>query len=264
MAVDRLEEAAKRLAEARLERRLFDHLPDHCRPKDEAEAYAIQDRLHSLLVAAGHGRLVGKKIGCTTDVMQRYLNIPNPCAGGLFDSTLIGGEGRLRYNAFRRVGVECEIAVRLRKDLLPAAGGHDRNSVGEAVESCLAAIEIVDDRYADYQKLDTPTLIADDFFNAGAVLGPEVRDWRSLDLANLKGKMQIDGETVGEGVSSAILGHPLEALAWLANAENSRGHALKKGEIVLLGSLVQTQWVDAGADVSISIEGLGTASVLFD
>ncbi len=264
MGDDRLEEAAVRLAEARLENRTFDSLPERCRPRDETEAYAVQDRLHAHLEAGGRGRLIGRKIGCTTDVMQRYLKIDTPCAGGLFERTIINGGARLRHDDFRRVGVECEIAVRLSADLPSVSGGHERDGIRGAVESCMAAIEIVDDRYVDYRSLDTPTLIADDFFNAGAVLGPEVRDWAMLDLSTLKGRMSVDGESVGDGIGAAILGHPLKALAWLANAENMRGRSLRAGDLVLLGSLVQTQWVDAGSTVEITVDGLGSALVRFD
>jgi len=264
MADNRINGAAMLLATARLQQKRFDRLPENCRLKNEAEAYAAQDRLHAILESGQGSRLVGRKIGCTTPVMQRYLGIDSPCAGGLYDNSVFQTGVRLRFRDFRRVGVECEIAVRLSADLPPHAGSHDRETVATAIESCMAAIEIVDDRYNDYRSLDTPTLIADDFFHAGAVFGPDARDWQSLDLAGLEGRMSVDGKTVGEGQGSAILGHPLEALAWLANAENARGRSLEAGEIVLLGSLVQTQWVNAGSKVEISIDRLGSASVIFD
>ena len=264
MAKDRLDEAAMRLAEARLSNQTFDHLPENCRPRDKTEAYAIQALLHTHLEAGGRGRLIGRKIGCTTPVMQRYLNIDSPCAGGLFETCVVESGAHLPHHDFRRVGVECEIAVRLATDLPPLPDGHRRDTIGTAVESCMAAIEIVDDRYVDYRSLDTPTLIADDFFNAGAVLGPEVRAFASLDLAALEGRMIVDGETVGQGVGAAILGHPLKALAWLANAENARGRSLHAGDLVLLGSLVQTQWVNAGSIVEISVDGLGSTSARFE
>ena len=264
MVDNRFDEAAMLLAEARLKRRTFDRLPEDCRPRDENEAYAVQDRLHTHLTASGRGRLVGHKIGCTTPVMQRYLGIDSPCAGGLFEASVNRGDARVLHSDFRHVGVECEIAIRLAKDVRPTPNGHQRDTIGEAVQSCMAAIEIVDDRYVDYRSLDTPTLIADDFFNAGAVLGPEVDDWITLDLAALEGRMSVDGKVVGKGVGAAILGHPLEALVWLANMENSRGRSLHAGDLVLLGSLIQTQWVSAGSNVDISIDGLGAVSVQFD
>lgn len=252
------------LAEARIDQKPFDRLPEHCRLHNETDAYAAQDRLHAILKRTQSRRLVGHKIGCTTEVMQRYLGIDSPCAGGLYDDGIFETGVSLRHNDYVRVGVECEVAVRLAADLPVRPGGHDRETVADAVESCMAAIEIVDDRYLDYQALDTPTLIADDFFHAGAVLGPAVGDWQTLDLAWIEGRMSIDGETVGDGVGAAILGHPFEALAWLANAENTRGRSLGAGDIVLLGSLVQTQWIDAGAKVEITIDGLGVASVMFE
>lgn len=264
MADDRLDEAAMRLADARLENRTFDRLPESCRPRDEAEAYAVQDRLHTHLEAGGRGRLIGRKIGCTTAVMQRYLDIDSPCAGGLLEKSVVESGTRLRHDSFRRVGVECEIAVRLATDLPPIAGRYGHDGLRDAVGSCMAAIEIVDDRYVDYRSLDTPTLIADDFFSAGAVLGPEARDWASLELAGVEGRMTVDGESVGKGVGAAILGHPLKALAWLANAENARGRSLHAGDLILLGSLVQTQWVRAGSMVEITVDGLGSVSAGFD
>lgn len=263
MTSDSFERAAALLAEARLTGQRLTHLPESSRPPDEAAAYAVQDRLHAMLDAAGHGPVAGRKIGCTTEVMQRYLGIDSPCAGGLAAPTITHGHGLLHHGDFLRVGVECEIAVRLDADLPHGKTAHSRESVTGAVGACMAAIEIVDDRYVDYTRLDTPTLIADDFFNAGAVLGPPVEDWRGLDLAGLKGRMTINGDEAGTGRGADILGHPLEALAWLANAQNARMRSLRSGEIVLLGSLVQTRWLDAGDQVEIDIDGLGRASAHF-
>ncbi len=264
MAEDRFEAAAARLAQARQRLERSDRLPETCRPRDEGEAYLVQDRLHERLQHEQETRLIGRKIGCTTSVMQRYLGIDSPCAGGLYENGVHRTPACLRHRDFLRVGVECEIAVRLSDDLPASHEPHDRYRVGKAVESCMAAIEIVDDRYLDYSTLDTPTLIADDFFSAGAVLGPDVPDWHGLDLANLKGCMNVDGQTIGEGISAAILGHPFDALAWLAKTMNDRGQALHAGDLVLLGSLVQTHWVDQGQCIEIMIDGLGSANVRFD
>jgi 2-keto-4-pentenoate hydratase len=111
--------------------------------------------------------------------------------------------------------------------------------------------------------MDTPTIIADDFFGAGCVLGPEVKEWRSLDPSTIKGAMDINGEVVGTGVGSDIMGHPLQALAWLANLMASRGTTLRAGQFVLLGSVVETHWVEQGDVVNIELEGLGKAVARF-
>lgn len=264
MTAQQLRRAARLLAEARLAGRPFAGLPEDCRLADEATAYRVQEVLHAELGALGHGALAGHKIGCTTAVMQRFLGIDNPCAGGVFAPTVQQVDGRLAHAGFRRVGVECEIAVRLCRALPVAGAPYDRAGVATAVGACMAAIEVVDDRYQDYRALDTPTLIADDFFNAGCVLGEPVERWREIDLASVEGRMTINASEVGRGRGADILGYPLAALAWLANSLAKRGRPLQAGEFVLLGSLVQTHWVAAGDRVEIEIEGLGRASCAFE
>ena len=237
-------------------------LPDGVRPRDEAEGYLVQAALRRQLTAAGQGELAGYKIGCTTPVMQAYLKVPNPCAGGIFAPTVHHGAGTFRTADYIRLGVECEIAVELAHDL-DGAGELDRATVADAVGAAMTAMEIVDDRFVDYPTMGTPTLIADDFFNAGCVLAEPVRAWRNLDLASVTGRMWINGELVGEGRGSEVLGHPLEALAWMAGHLAGRGERLRAGTFVMLGSVVTTHWVSAGDDVRIEVDGLGEARATF-
>ena len=260
---DRQRRAAAILRDARLARTPIDRLPETCRPRDESEGYAVQEALHSLLSVAGLGSTVGHKIGCTTPVMQAYLGIQNPCAGGVHAATVHHREARVRHGDYLRVGVECEIAVRLGGDLGPMDAPFDRARVAPVVEAVLAAMEIVDDRYRDYRTLDVPTLIADDFFSAGCVLGPPAARWRDLDLPALTGVTRVNGAEVGRGEGRAVMGHPLEALAWLANLRARLGLGLRAGEFILLGSVVETRWVGPGDQVAVAIEGLGEVRAAF-
>lgn len=263
MAAQPIEQAAELLCRARLGGERFAQLPQECRPPDEATAYRVQSTLHGKLTTAGWGEIVGHKIGCTTPVMQRFLGVDNPCAGGVFAPTVQHERGTFRHADFRHVGVECEIAVRLTEDLPGSATPYDRDVVTPAIGACMAAIEVVDDRYQDYKNLDLPTLVADDFFNAACVLGQPMASWHGLDLAAISGRMTINGIQVGTGCGGDILGHPFNALAWLANALVARGHYLRAGEFVLLGSVVETKWVEAGDEVAIEIDGLGVATATF-
>ncbi|MGK9165386.1 fumarylacetoacetate hydrolase family protein [Inquilinus limosus] len=253
-----LQAAAGILAAHRLRPGAFPGLPETLRPADLAGARRLQDAVHERL-SADLGPRTGWKIGCTTPVMQRFLGIPEPCEGGIFQANIQMSPGRFPAAAHHRIGVECEIAVRIGRDLPP--GEPDRAALEAAVEAVLPAIEVVDDRYADFAALGAPTLLADDFFQAGCVLGPPVTDWRGLDLAALSGRMLVDGAEAGSGHGRDVLGHPLNALAWLAGTLARRGRSLKTGEIVLLGSLVQTQWLAPGARVAIEIEALGRAEM---
>ena len=216
-----IDQAVALYVAARHRRQRIAVLPEECRPASLDEAYAVQSQLNDRL-ADTHGAVCGRKIGCTTPVMQRYLEIAHPCAGALYERRTRRAPATVPYADHWRPGVECEIAVRLGQPLLAGAAPFDRVAVADAVEACMAAIEIVDDRYDDFRALDTPTLIADDFFSAGAVLGPPVAAWREVDLAAAGGAMAINGTHVGAGTGADVMGHPFEALTWLAN------HAARK------------------------------------
>jgi len=213
------------------------------------------------LSKAGFGRVVGHKIGCTTSVMQAFLGIPNPCAGDIFEETVRHGIATVPRSGFVKLGIECEIAVELGRNVFPSDGPFTRDSIAAAVHALMPAIEIVDDRYRNYSELGVPTLIGDDFFDSGCVLGEPVVEWRDLDLAALSGTTWINGREVGRGAGGLIMGHPLDALAWLARSRAARGMGLKQGEFVLLGSVVETKWLDAGDEARIEIESLGGATL---
>ena len=154
--------------------------------------------------------------------------------------------------------------VSLGCDLKSEGRLHDRKTVVPSVESVMAAIEVVDDRWVDYSSIDTATLIADDFFGSACVLGEPVTEWSSIDLQGIGGSMYYERRAArqrpGEPTSWAT---PLEALAWLANSLETRGGYLRAGEFVLLGSLVQTHWVQRNDLVQIDIDGLGKVRAHF-
>ncbi len=258
-----IQSSAEFLARARLGGPPTAAPPPHLAPTGEREGYEIQAALHEVLGAGGFGRLSGHKIGCTTPVMQSFLGIDHPCAGRVFASMEFDERAELPLSRFHHIGVECEIAARIGEDMVGAIGPYTRESASDAVSVLMAAIELVDDRYENYPALSAATLIADDFFNAGVVLGPERGDWRALDLQRLGGTLFIDGEAHSSGVGEDILGHPMEALAWLANHRAGLGQPLRAGDFVMLGSVVKTVFFDAPADVAVEIESLGRAEVRF-
>jgi 2-keto-4-pentenoate hydratase len=253
---------AEAIAAARRSRTALGPLTGDAAPRTEAEGYRIQTALHDLL-AADFGARIGYKIGCTSAVMQRYLEIPHPCGGGVFAKGVFASGVSLPATDFVRVGVECEIAVKLARDLVPAQAPFTADSVAQAIESYLPAIEIVDDRYVQWETIGAPTLVADDFFAAGCVLGKAVPRAAAPDLLRVTGRALINGAEVGQGTGADVLGHPHNALAWLANHLAADGQALRAGEIVLTGSLVKTIWLKAGDRVEMQLDGLGSVQATF-
>jgi 2-oxo-3-hexenedioate decarboxylase/2-keto-4-pentenoate hydratase len=254
--------AAQTIAAARRARAPLKPLAPEIAPRTEAEGYRIQAALRDLL-AADFGIAVGYKIGCTSAVMQQYLGIPHPCGGSVFARGVHASGASLPASDYIRVGVECEIAVRLARDLPPSQAPFTAHSVAEAIEAYLPAIEIVDDRYVEWQTMGAPTLVADDFFAAGCVLGKPVARSAAPDLLQVIGRARVNGVEVGQGTGADVLGHPHIPLAWLANHLAAGGKGLRAGEIVLTGSLVKTVWLEAGDHVVMELEGLGTVAVEF-
>lgn len=266
MTPEAIRQAAGLLADLRLRAAgrdaPLDELPEDCRPSTLEEAYAIQDALRPLVAKGGFGPQAGWKIGCTTPVMQRYLDIPHPCAGTLYRARLHRGRASLRADGFFQLGLECEIAVRLACDLGPRDGGHDARSVASAVGGVMASVEIVEHRFVDFTQTSTPSLVADDFFSAGCALGEEREPGALGDLADLTGGFSLDGAPAAEtGKGSAILGHPLNALAWLADHLGARGGGLEADQVVTLGSVVKTIYPTAGTTVEARFEGLPPVSL---
>jgi 2-keto-4-pentenoate hydratase len=260
--MDRILAAAQFIATARRSRAKLDALPADIVPVNEAEGYQVQRALHDLL-RPQMGAVVGYKIGCTSKVMQEYLEIPHPCGGAVFEKGVHDSGARFAASDFVRVGVECEIAVELARDLLPTEEPFTAEWMGEAVEAYYPAIEIVDDRYVKWETLGAPTLVADDFFAASCVLGAPVARARAPDLLKVTGRAIINGKEEGRGTGADVLGHPHHALAWLANHLVTEGRGLHAGQIVLTGSLVKTVWLNAGDHVRMELEGLGVVEATF-
>lgn len=260
--MDKVLAAAKAIATARRSRAALKALPKEIVPQDEAEGYQVQRALHDLL-RGQVGSLVGYKIGCTSAVMQEYIGIPHPCGGGVFEKVVHETGVSLPAADYVRVGVECEIAVRLARNLSPGEAPFTAEWVAEAIEAYHPAIEIVDDRYVKWETLGAPTLVADDFFAAGCVLGAAVPRNSAPDLRTVAGRAIINGKEEARGTGADVLGHPHNALAWLANHLAAEGKGLHAGQIVLTGSLVKTIWLTAGDSVLMELDGLGTVEATF-
>jgi 2-keto-4-pentenoate hydratase len=234
-------------------------------PADEREGYAAQ---RALADAAGAAPPAGFKVGATNQAMQAYLGVAAPAAGFIDASGVYASGVTTRFDAWLSPGVECEIALRLGRDLASDGTAPDRATAAAAVEAVLPAIEIVENRYVDIPSIGAPTLIADRFFHAAAVLGPETRidaeDIASGALARLAGRMTIDGRVFGTGEGSALMGDPLAVLCWLAGSEAALAFGgLRAGQVVLCGSVTLPAWLDGPAAVEVAFDGLGAATVRF-
>jgi 2-keto-4-pentenoate hydratase len=233
---------------------LADPLPD------EAAGYAAQRLLAERLGALPPA---GFKIGATAKAMQDYLGLRGPVAGFVEARGLRASPAAVRFADFVAPGVECEIGVRLARDI--PAGAISREAAAEAVAEVFPAIEIVERRYAAEQRdLGTPLLIADQVFHAGGVRGEAALGWRALDLGAARGEIFVRGASRGVGHGRDLLGHPFDALAWLADSGAARAFGgLRAGQFVWLGSVTPPIWLDGPGDVVVAFEDLGKATLRF-
>ncbi len=248
-----VERAAAVVARCRLEGRPLAGLEGIA---GEAAGYAVQEAANALLTAR-LGPVVGHKIGGTTVPMRELIGAREPVAGEVFASTVRGSPATFAFADFRRPGIESEIAVRLGRDLPAAEAPFDRRKVAAAVAELMPAIEIVDDRYEDFRTVGVATVIADNAFNAACVLGAAATGTEALDLAALRVRTFLDGRLVAEARSDALMGHPLEALVWLADRRAALGRGLAAGEFVSLGTVTPVRWLEGPVEARIEIEGLG-------
>jgi 2-oxo-3-hexenedioate decarboxylase/2-keto-4-pentenoate hydratase len=222
--------------------RKFEALP-RTRLPDLAASYDVQDAFVARLCEDERGQIVGYKIGLTSPTMQRMCGIDTPIGGAILSGRVHRGD-TIRRDSFGRLGLEFEIGVRLGRDLLPRHRPFDFNTVAAAVDGVCAAVELVDDRHADYRGLDVHSLVADNSWNGGAMLGSFSASWP--DLRDVEGIVTCDGHEIGRGFGRDIMGHPFEPLVWLVNHVTARGGVMRSGMIVLTGSLIQTQFPEQG------------------
>ena len=97
------------------------------------------------------------------------------------------------------------------------------------------------------------------------ILGLAFVSWKN-DIKNLKkirGFMYINGKNVGSGMGVDIMGDPILALEWIVGRKDVIGDFLPAGSVVLLGSLVQTKWLNKGDEVKIFIDEIGESRAIF-
>jgi len=246
------ERSARYLWDAHEQRATYSNLPAELRPDGIDAAYAIQDAFHALATPS-LGPIGGWKIATTTKVMQQLMGIDRPCAGAIFQSTIHRSPARLAAADYVSLKIECEIAFRLARDLPPENAPFTATDVAGAIEAVMPAFELVDDRHAVYRETSALSLIADNCWNQGVVLGDPVPPLSAEALGALQGRLEIGDRPALAGKADG----PLGALAWVATLIAARGGGLRRGMIVMTGSLIPTTAVGPGESARFVVEGLG-------
>ena len=249
---------AERLFAEHAEGRPFRRLQGTDRPASLDEGYRVQNLLNRRFAEAGRGAPVGYKVGLTSEAIQTMYGSDQPISGVIFETAVHRSSARIALADYTHLGIEFELAVEVGEAFRPEDAPFTLNDAAARIAACMPAFELIEDRHADHDDVDALSILADNAWCAGVVLGSSRTDWRTLDLATTPVSLRFNDTPPAAAATGAAMGNPLNSLVWLANRLASRGTTLEAGMVVMTGSTLATQFPEAGDRFVYEIEGLGT------
>ncbi len=226
---------------------------------DWDDAYAIQDEIRRRKEARGN-KTVGLKAGLTSFAKMKQMGVEVPVFGFVSDYMSSPDGADIKTAGLIHPKVEAEICV-VTKAPLSGPGCH-LGAVMAAIDFVVPAVEIIDSRYRDF-KFDLKSVIADNTSASRFVIGGRPRNLDELDLRTLGVVMEKNGEIVAMAAGAAVLGHPLAAVVMLANHLGVRGQEIPAGTFIMTGGVTEAIAVQAGDNVAVRFQDLGTVSMRF-
>ena len=250
---------AEHLENAELHARDVTKITDEHPGMDWDDAYAIQDAIRRRKEARGQ-KTAGLKCGLTSFAKMKQMGVETPVFGFVSDYMARPDGGEIKLSELIHPKVEAEICI-VTKAPLKGPGCHIGN-VMAAVELVLPAVEVIDSRYRDF-KFDLKSVVADNTSSSRFVVGGRARNLDELDLRTLGVVLEINGEIRTMAAGAAVLGHPLAAVAMLANHLGARGQEIPAGTFVMTGGVTEAVAVKAGDSVLVRYQELGSVSMRF-
>jgi 2-keto-4-pentenoate hydratase len=254
------DELAAELAEAERSKVSMKPLTDGVPGMDVVDAYEIQLINIRQRVAEG-ARVIGHKVGLSSEAMQKMMGVDEPDYGHLLDDMEVYEDVAVAAGRFLYPRVEVEVGFILADDL--PGEGCTEDDVLAATAAFAPSIELIDTRITDW-KIKLCDTIADNASSAGWVLGKGRVSPKDIDIRNIDAVLRRNGEVVAEGRSDAVLGNPVTAVAWLARKVDDFGVRLKAGDIVLPGSCTRAIDARPGDDFVADFDGLGSVHLSFE
>jgi 2-keto-4-pentenoate hydratase len=236
---------ADRIEADTLARKRFEPLRINRRALDAAQAYAVQAEIIARAQARGAGTAIGYKVGLTSRAMQQFCGVSAPIVGRVLRQRVRHNGSTLPVNQFHRLGLESELVLRIGRRVPVLPENADCASLIECIDAIAAGFEIVEDRDADYKRLDAFSIIAENSWNMGMVLGTPVAVEAGKDLSNLEGNLYINDVLAGSATSAEVMQGPLSVVAWLARFTAAMDFDLSPGQWIMTGSIIPTKFAVA-------------------
>lgn len=222
------------------------------------DAYHIQ--LLQIKEKLKEAELVGMKVGLTSEVMQKMFNVDTPDFGHILSTMVYENNSTISKSQFIQPKVEFEIAFLLKEDL--KGPNVTVEQVLQATKAIAPAIEIIDSRIMDW-KFKFEDTVADNGSSAGAIIGTPSDLPSFEELANIPIVVKKNGEVIDQGVSSAVMGNPAKAIAWLANMLSEYDISLKAGQFILAGAITAAVFFEVNDEFEIDFGNYGQLKVQF-
>lgn len=255
METEKLLEMANTLHDARLNAKSLPQFSSQIEDFTRDDAYTIQEYGIKMREEAGE-KVIGLKMGLTSEKKRQQMNLDAPLYGVLTDKMKV--ENRYSLSGQIHPKIEPEIVFYLKDDL---RGDVSREDVLNACSAVGPALEILDSRYEGFKYFSMEDVIADNSSSSQYILGPQVTEFNSLDLKNLKMSMKVNGEEVEVGVSSDISGDPVVSVIQLASLMAARDQYIPAGSFVLAGAATAAVKLESGMEISLSVENMQDFSV---
>jgi 2-keto-4-pentenoate hydratase len=222
------------------------------------DAYFVQDALES--VWAHKGDVTGYKLALTSKAMQDMFGVNTPFKGNLFSETILQGDQVISLKNYGRLGVEFELAIEIGEDFGTNFNNMTVEQCMRKVSSVYPAFELIDDRKADYSKVNLISTTADNSWNANTVLGSKSQNFSHLDFSVNQVFKSVNGN-IETSVTGAALENPFNAVIWIADFLNKRGSELKKGQIVMTGSTFPTYFPQPDDVIEFEVFDIGKIKI---
>ena len=260
MNLQTINDVASELFDSLKQQKIIQPLTDRYPEIDINDAYQISRQFLSLREAVGE-KVIGKKIGVTSSVVQEMLGVNQPDFGFLTDAMRVQNRSTFSIeDSLIQPRAEAEIAFILKEDLF--GPGVSKEDVIAATDKILPCFEIVDSRIENWN-IKIQDTVADNASCGIFILGEGHCSPEKFSMEELSVEVTKNGKFLSAGQGSAVQGHPAQAVAWLANTLGEYDIPLLKGEIILSGSLVPLEPAKAGDKFAMELKGVGTCEINF-
>ena len=254
-----LDAAAKIIINSKDDNTLIPDLDNNI-PKDVEEAYLIQDQV----VKSFNYNQIGWKVGCTTEMAQKFSGMTEPFSGIMFQETTFLSPNLDVKSYMNKPIIEPELCFEITEDIVDIGELYNQENIVKYIEAIFPVIEIVDARYKKGWDIKALETISDNGVHSLLIKGEKLRDWKNYDRFNSPINLYVDNKLVCSGKGSNVLNDPLNSICWLANKLISRGKFIKSGDIITTGNTLDKPiFAEPNTLISVNFDGLGQVKMQY-